>query len=888
MNKLFTFRNSEKSRKSKRSHRHSKIERKNHRRSSSHSKRRRHRKKHSSGSDKKEEIMTTKASEQVEEIELAEEDKSKESIEDEAYEHRFSDSSSKPSTPREEVHLPMADESPPDMNAAVTEVDSDEKIANLEKAVVEHAKYLGLDPVLDQGLLWIAKEALMAPIPEGWNQGLTDDGVPYYYNEEIQESKWEHPLDEKYKERVRQEKAKVLKEQVGSNKSSMEESLNAEIKMLKENNNEIKMALEKLKAKEKESENKYKSLKKELMEECKKNYDLEKRSLKLKKEAEESAKLEVESLKKQIASQEQSLDDKQIVKELDSKKKETLRLQESLDGKEIEIEELREEINALLKKQPDTIECNACPKLRSEMNILKEKELKLDETLIELSSVVESRDKQKQKHSALKIEKERLMIDLVVRDKKIDDMENEKLRLHEELENRTKSLKKTERICEAKEKNLENLEEENAKLSQKVLQGERKVVEEKNIRLALEAKIRSLEKQNENLNHEIQAYKKELELNSSKEQKVFSEDRIKLEVLKKDVHVLEKSVEKKSITIKDQKNETISLSKRLKTTQDELCQKQKLVEDLRKKLERLQEQNAGECKEKGVLKEKLECVRVELSFLKAIKDEFESCKDKFRESEAYCLKLDKLNLKLSTEIEVLRKQAKVKNVHEEDLMKLFRKIQRRSTPMKRLETKQEPLYTFNLSSSLSRSVSWTSSSSLGDTSKLSKKRIRSQKIKRELKWQREKTNKLKRQRASSQSLKSNVSKILQDSLDLSKLCTFYKEKCKQLSSVGGTSPSKPNAPQTPRSESSTRTLIGKLKAQLDYIQASRTMSIEKTETLKFGDKYRAIFPRNYEPVFDTRKASEGTTVELDSVEKRCELLQQSLERSQIQLINSLH
>eukprot|EP00924_Labyrinthula_sp_SR-Ha-C_P004469 snap_masked-scaffold_1-processed-gene-1.15-mRNA-1 protein AED:0.82 eAED:0.83 QI:0/-1/0/1/-1/1/1/0/172 len=170
MNKLFTFRNSEKSRKSKRSHRHSKIERKNHRRSSSHSKRRRHRKKHSSGSDKKEEIMTTKASEQVEEIELAEEDKSKESIEDEAYEHRFSDSSSKPSTPREEVHLPMADESPPDMNAAVTEVDSDEKIANLEKAVVEHAKYLGLDPVLDQGLLWIAKEALMAPIPEGWNQ----------------------------------------------------------------------------------------------------------------------------------------------------------------------------------------------------------------------------------------------------------------------------------------------------------------------------------------------------------------------------------------------------------------------------------------------------------------------------------------------------------------------------------------------------------------------------------------------------------------------------------------------------------------------------------------------------------------------------------------------
>jgi hypothetical protein len=41
---------------------------------------------------------------------------------------------------------------------------------------------------------------LTAPLPEGWQQGLSDDGTPYHFNEETGESMWEHPMDGHYKE----------------------------------------------------------------------------------------------------------------------------------------------------------------------------------------------------------------------------------------------------------------------------------------------------------------------------------------------------------------------------------------------------------------------------------------------------------------------------------------------------------------------------------------------------------------------------------------------------------------------------------------------------------------------------------------------------------------
>ena len=55
----------------------------------------------------------------------------------------------------------------------------------MRTAVEEHARFL-YDPTdpLHAELMWVAEEALTAPLPEDWKQGVTDDGIPYYFNVE--------------------------------------------------------------------------------------------------------------------------------------------------------------------------------------------------------------------------------------------------------------------------------------------------------------------------------------------------------------------------------------------------------------------------------------------------------------------------------------------------------------------------------------------------------------------------------------------------------------------------------------------------------------------------------------------------------------------------------
>ena len=83
--------------------------------------------------------------------------------------------------------------------------------SELQEAILEHAKFLGMDPVLDAAFLWIAEESLTAPLPEGWQQAEADDGTLYHFNPDTGESLWEHPLDEVYRQkfRDREEKAKA-------------------------------------------------------------------------------------------------------------------------------------------------------------------------------------------------------------------------------------------------------------------------------------------------------------------------------------------------------------------------------------------------------------------------------------------------------------------------------------------------------------------------------------------------------------------------------------------------------------------------------------------------------------------------------------------------------
>eukprot|EP01046_Picozoa_sp_COSAG06_P044490 COSAG06_NODE_6003_length_3160_cov_1.311663_3_plen_255_part_00 len=65
--------------------------------------------------------------------------------------------------------------------------------------VLSFAKYLDFDLQAFPDLYWIAEQARSAPIPEAWTEHVDDTGNSYYYNEETQESSWEHPLDGYFK-----------------------------------------------------------------------------------------------------------------------------------------------------------------------------------------------------------------------------------------------------------------------------------------------------------------------------------------------------------------------------------------------------------------------------------------------------------------------------------------------------------------------------------------------------------------------------------------------------------------------------------------------------------------------------------------------------------------
>ena len=65
--------------------------------------------------------------------------------------------------------------------------------------VSEYAQWLGMDPVTDRDLFYIAEWALTAPLPAGWSAHLDDEGNEFYFQESLQESTYEHPLDSQYR-----------------------------------------------------------------------------------------------------------------------------------------------------------------------------------------------------------------------------------------------------------------------------------------------------------------------------------------------------------------------------------------------------------------------------------------------------------------------------------------------------------------------------------------------------------------------------------------------------------------------------------------------------------------------------------------------------------------
>ena len=74
-----------------------------------------------------------------------------------------------------------------------------------------HAQSLGMDPDKDSAFLWLAEESLKAPVPAGWEiiLGEEDGAVPFYFNETLNKSIWEHPLDAEYRTKFQKMKAMI-------------------------------------------------------------------------------------------------------------------------------------------------------------------------------------------------------------------------------------------------------------------------------------------------------------------------------------------------------------------------------------------------------------------------------------------------------------------------------------------------------------------------------------------------------------------------------------------------------------------------------------------------------------------------------------------------------
>jgi len=77
-----------------------------------------------------------------------------------------------------------------------------------EHEVREYAKFLNIAPAAEPELLWIAKEAMSAPLPGGWTQHDDAQGWAFFYNGESQTSTYEHPMDGFYRSMVEQKRRK--------------------------------------------------------------------------------------------------------------------------------------------------------------------------------------------------------------------------------------------------------------------------------------------------------------------------------------------------------------------------------------------------------------------------------------------------------------------------------------------------------------------------------------------------------------------------------------------------------------------------------------------------------------------------------------------------------
>jgi len=66
--------------------------------------------------------------------------------------------------------------------------------------IADYARYLNFDMTTDHHLLWVAEEALHAPLPPHWSSHRDENDDIYFFCQKLNKSTYSHPMDEYYRE----------------------------------------------------------------------------------------------------------------------------------------------------------------------------------------------------------------------------------------------------------------------------------------------------------------------------------------------------------------------------------------------------------------------------------------------------------------------------------------------------------------------------------------------------------------------------------------------------------------------------------------------------------------------------------------------------------------
>ncbi|XP_072678287.1 centrosomal protein of 164 kDa isoform X7 [Canis lupus baileyi] len=91
----------------------------------------------------------------------------------------------------------------------ILEEDYDETYIPSEQEILEFAREIGIDPIKEPELMWLAREGIVAPLPMEWKPCQDITGDIYYFNFANGQSMWDHPCDEHYRNLVIQERGKL-------------------------------------------------------------------------------------------------------------------------------------------------------------------------------------------------------------------------------------------------------------------------------------------------------------------------------------------------------------------------------------------------------------------------------------------------------------------------------------------------------------------------------------------------------------------------------------------------------------------------------------------------------------------------------------------------------